>query len=194
MYETFFRRFNSFGPVGLIGRCIKTDASQGSYVEIPDSRSLAAMAAGPSMSLLAWVYPMDEKNFSDIVTQGDWNVLQIRASNTELNYYSGSWRRGEVYTLLPDTWNRHWHHMAGVTDGVQQKLYIDGVLCSSKNIVTGNRRPGRAAIGSYHAPWNLGRNAEVTNRVFNGYLDEVMIYRIALSESQIQKVMMLSDR
>jgi hypothetical protein len=137
---------------------------------------------------------MDEKKYSDIVTQGDWNVLQIRASNTELNYYSDGWRRGEVYALVPDTWNRHWHHLAGVTDGVQHRLYIDGVLCSSKSIVTGNHRPARDAIGSYRAPWNLGRNAEAPNRVFNGYPDEVGIYRTALSHSQIQRVMKLSDR
>lgn len=175
----------------LIGKGIKVNALQKSYIELAPSKALAEIASSEELSVMAWIFPLDEKNFSDIITQGDWNTLQLRASNSELNYYSGSWSRGEVYSLLPENWNRHWHHVAGVTDGDLQKLYVDGRLQSVKKMHNDRKSSAPWTIGSYNALWNIGRNADIPNRVFNGYIDEVRIYKHALSQDEIVRVMML---
>ena len=137
------------------------------------------------MTMMLWVYPLDEKNFSDIISKGDLNVIQVRASNTEVNYYSGGYQRGEAYTLLPEDWNRNWHHLAGVSDEQTLKLYIDGQLMVTKPL-----EEGINFTGTTDHPWNIGRNASHPDRVFDGYIDQLMIFDKALSEKEIKEFML----
>ena len=112
-------------------------------------------------------------------------MIQIRASNTEVNYYSGGPDRGEAYTLLPENWNRNWHHLAAVSDGQTLTLYIDGKLMVKKEL-----DDKRNLTGTTIFPWNIGRNAENTERKFNGYIDHVMVFDQALSEKEINEYML----
>ena len=170
---------------GLFGKAIKTDATKGAYIEIPDHIGYKGIADGKIMTTLLWIYPIDERNFADIITKGDLNVIQVRASNTEVNYYSGGPDRGEAYTLLPLNWNRNWHHLAAVSDGQTLTLYIDGKLMIKKEL-----DDKRNLTGTTTFPWNIGRNAENTERKFNGYIDHVMVFDQPLSEKEINEFML----
>jgi putative alpha-1,2-mannosidase len=175
---------------GIFGKAIQTNALDGSYIEIPSSPVLNKIENSYTITVMLWIYPMDEKNFADIITQGDWNVIQMKASNTVVNFYSGGYERGEVYANVPANWNRNWHHIAGITDGQKQKLFIDGKLVATKEIEILNNEDKIAPIGNTNFPWNIGRNAQNPKRVFNGYIDEVRIYQQALSEKEIQQLML----
>ena len=173
---------------GIFGKAIKTNAAKNAYVEIPDISAYDKIADGKVMSILLWVYPKDEKNFADIISKGDLNVIQIRASNTEVNYYSGGYQRGEAYTLLPENWNRSWHHIAGVSDGEYLTLYIDG-KCVVKKILEDKQN----YTGTTNNLWNIGRNAANPDRAFDGYIDHVMVFDRALKENEIKNIMLFYD-
>jgi len=175
---------------GLLGQAIQTNAPHGSYIEIPNSPDLQKIAQETTLTMMAWIYPMDEKNFADIFTKGDWNVIQLRASNTAINFYSGGYARGEAYSSAPTNWNRHWHHLAGVTEGKFQKLYVDGELVVTKEIETDAKNQKNWPIGDTSAPWNIGRNAQNPERIFKGYIDEVMLFQKALSKAEIWQIML----
>ncbi len=170
---------------GIFGKAIKTNAFKEAFVEIPNHAKYDKIANGKVMTIMLWVYPMDEKNFSDIISKGDLNVIQVRASNTEVNYYSGGYQRGEAYTLLPTDWNRNWHHLAGVSDGQSLKLYIDGQLMVTKPL-----EEGINFTGTTDHSWNIGRNASHPDRVFDGYIDQLMIFEKALSAKEINEFML----
>jgi len=53
-----------------------------------------------------------------------------------------------------------------------------------------NSRNNIDPIGKTNFHWNIGRNAQNPKRVFNGYIDEVRIYQQALSEKEIQQLML----
>ena len=72
-----------------------------------------------------------------------------------------------------------WTHYAGVYDGKLIKLYIDGKLYSTAEA------PGRMAKSD--APLYIGAQAPA-RRVFHGRLDDVRIYRKALSADEIARV------
>ena len=138
--------------------------------------------------MMLWFYPIDEakqgkyrNRYADIFTQGDQNVLKMESPGM-LSFMSGGWGRGQCYAPVPQNWNRNWHHLAGVSDGSELKLYIDGNLVDKREI-----------IGEYVQspfPWNLGRNAEFTmGRSVNGFIDDVRIYREALNRQEIIQVM-----
>jgi hypothetical protein len=170
---------------GIFGKAIKTNAYKDAFIEIPDHPEYNKIADGKILTIMLWIYPMDEKNFADIISKGDLNVIQVRASNTEVNYYSGGYQRGEAYTLLPEDWNRNWHHLVGVSDGQSLKLYIDGNLMVTKVL-----EEAINFTGTTSQPWNIGRNAVNPDRVFDGYIDQLMIFDKVLSVEEIKEFML----
>jgi putative alpha-1,2-mannosidase len=175
---------------GLYGGAIQTNALKEEYIEIQNSVAMQKIVDSKTLSMMAWIYPMEEKNFADFFTQGDWNVLQARATNTALNFYSGGYQRGEAYGTVSDEWNRNWHHVAGVTEGNFQKLYIDGKLVAEKEMEIVDEVGAAKAIGDAGVPWNIGRNAQNPERFFNGYIDDVRIYLQPASQDDIKKIML----
>ena len=170
---------------GIFGKAIKTDAGQNAYVQILAQHNPDKIGNGHILSILFWVYPMDEENFADIISKGDLNVIQVRASNHEVNFYSGGWQRGEAYAEVPENWNRHWHHIAGVSNEDTLKLYIDGRLAVTKVIEKDKNYNLNTAM-----PWNIGRNAQNPGRLFHGYIDEVKIFDQSLTADEIVRQMM----
>jgi hypothetical protein len=83
--------------------------------------------------------------------------------------------------LLDDTW----HHLAGVFDGSQIRLYVDGRLEASGYLY--------GAIPSNPTPLFIGASQEGTSGVisdlFFGGIDDVRIWSVPRSQSQIQDYM-----
>jgi hypothetical protein len=175
---------------GMFGKAVQTDASQGDYIRFPDSGSLAKTSQGTSLTMMAWIYPIDEQNFSDIISKGDWNCLQLKGSNHLIDFYTGGWEGHEAIASVPENWNRHWHHLAGVADGTDYRLYVDGKLAVIKK---GELRDPHGETGTTDysgSPWNIGRNASSPDRVFKGYIDDVMIFKKALNQQQVMSLML----
>ena len=175
---------------GLFGSAIQLNAARGCYIEIPRGAGLDTLTQSDSLTMMAWIYPMDEENFSDIICRGDWDALQLKGSNTVVNFYTNGWEGHEAFAPVPAGWNRHWHHIAGVTRYPNEELYIDGRLVATKRMEP--RDPhGETGLGTYYDhPWRIGANATDPGRVFKGYIDEVMIFRKALSGGEIGRLMM----
>ena len=143
-----------------------------------------------TLTMMAWVKPINEKNFSDIISKGDWNALQLKGSNQLINFYSSGWEGHEATATVPINWNQHWHHLAGVADGTYFKLYIDGQLVENKKGELRNPK-GETGMSDYsNNLWNIGRNETAVDRVFNGYIDDVMIFKNALKQEQIIDLML----
>jgi predicted alpha-1,2-mannosidase len=175
---------------GAFGKAIQTNAYAGNYVEFPVSSVLDKNGRDLPMTMMAWIYPDDEQNFADIISKGDWNSLQLKGSNLFVNFYATGWEGHEATVTVPENWNHHWHHVAGVADGIYYKLYVDGKLVETKKGEPRNPK-GETGITDYSGSlWNIGRNETATDRVFRGYIDDVMIFKTALSQQQIMDVML----
>ena len=171
-------------------KAIQLDAPHGSYIELQAGRSLDTLTHSNSMTMMAWIYPMEEENFSDILCRGDWHTLQLKASNTVVNFYTAGWEGHEAFAPVPANWNRHWHHIAGVTRYPYEELYIDGRLVATKHMEP--RDPnGETGLSDYsNHPWSIGRNDGDPTRLFKGYIDDVMIFGKALTPEDINKLML----
>ncbi|MFQ6114705.1 MAG: LamG-like jellyroll fold domain-containing protein [bacterium] len=81
-----------------------------------------------------------------------------------------------VVTVLEDG---NWHHIAATYDGVEQKIYKDGMLMGTKkNIGDMNINTNHVFIGSDNGG----------GRYFNGWLDDVRIYNRVLSDAEIDSL------
>lgn len=91
---------------------------------------------------------------------------------------NGSWNGAQSGPILE---TGRWYHLAGVYDGSSVRLYINGVLQNVKTATT--LKPSNCDLMIGECPsWGGGRN-------FEGKIDEVRIWNIARSETQIRQNM-----
>ena len=142
----------------------------------------------------------DIENNPNIITQGAWikttTYSQWNVIMTKRHDYSSDWATLAIYygyaailvdhDYYPNICMGHtivndgnWHYIAGVKDGSHYYIYVDGQL---EGTMTDNHQldgsPYNFHIG-HHGVWN---------RYFNGVIDEVRIYEIALSTEEIQAI------
>ena len=109
--------------------------------------------------------------------QRNWNKNTLEFACSGLVVPGNDW--GPVYGNT-DVNDGHWHHVAGVYDQQNIYLYVDGKLDASV-----------AASGTIRVneePVYIGENSEVSNRFWNGLIDDVRIYNYALSAEEISEI------
>jgi len=74
-----------------------------------------------------------------------------------------------------------WHHVAVVFDGQHKFMYVDGILDASIDAT------GQIQTNDYYV--YLGSNSTVKGRYFNGSIDEMKIWNVPRTESQIRLFM-----
>ena len=70
-----------------------------------------------------------------------------------------------------------WTHVVFVHDGTKDKIYMNGMLVNEKD-VTGD-------LNNSTNPLGIGYNTIDVGNYFNGFIDEVMIFDVALTEMEI---------
>jgi len=76
-----------------------------------------------------------------------------------------------------------WQMVTMVHDGLKDKIYIDGINVAEKDVV--------GTLNSTTYPLGIGYNAVDGGNWFDGYIDEVQIYKVALSDSEIWDLYLL---
>jgi hypothetical protein len=76
-----------------------------------------------------------------------------------------------------------WHHLAATFDGTTMKVYIDGVERASSS-------PSGAALNYYgNEVLTIGDAPKYTGRYFHGTMDDIRIWNVARSQTNIQEDM-----
>ncbi|NIP28295.1 MAG: tetratricopeptide repeat protein [Phycisphaerae bacterium] len=173
---------------GVFGRGIYLDGD-GDYV---DCGNASYFDITEQITVAAWIKVVEfDKKYQTIIAKGDnsWRLARVSDSNniefacngTAATKWTGV---GEIPWAVSTTTGVNdgkWHHIAGVFDGTQLYLYIDGVLEAAK------RAAKSIDISSYNV--FIGANAQVPGRQWNGLIDDVRIYNYALIQAEIVSIM-----
>ena len=172
------------GNAGSIGNATWT--AQGRYgsalsfngtnarVLVADSNSLDLTTA---MTLEAWVYPTAIGGWRDVIYKEVNDVYYLMGSSDQGTAPAiGSFATGHLAGSSGLPLNT-WSHLAGTYDGATLRLYVNGVLVASE------ARTGTMAAST--APLSIGGDTN-NGQYFAGRIDEVRVYRAALTASQIQ--------
>jgi hypothetical protein len=173
--------------VGKVGQAFDFNGTS-QYVDVPNSAGLNPTA---SISLEAWIYPrlpLDPVG-SPIIKKGGEGLGQQDGYTLEFSGTSGVVFavnvNGTVWWLTTDPAPvpfGAWSHVAGVYDGTNVSIYVNGLLVS--------RTPGAnpAPIVPSGNNLQLGHDPSNPSRYFNGLVDEASVYNTALSAAQIQAI------
>ncbi len=149
-----------------------------SRVTINDAVSLRLTTG---MTLEAWVYPATASGqWRDVIYKGDDNYYLEGTSTTNgTPAGGGTFKSGPLFGTSPLPLNT-WSHLALTYDKVTLRLYVNGVQVASA--------AATANIATSTNPLQIGGDS-LYGQYFNGRIDEVRVYNLALSPAQIQSDM-----
>jgi C1A family cysteine protease len=140
------------------------------YVGVPDDASLDITEA---ITIEAWVkYDQIPTSYAAVVDKEAAYILRVRGGQIQFYLYiGGSWRYlyGSTTTLTTGVW----YHIAGVYDGTQMRVYLNGIVDGSM------ARTG--LINTSTNPLYIGRRL---SNYLDGTVDEVRLYSRALAPGE----------
>lgn len=161
----------SFSQSGLNFNSVNPD-----YVDVGNGMN-AVLAGTDKITVEAWCYLTDYTFLPTIVGNYGNGTMQflLRVDNERPAFWinNAGFRVVNGGTRVPlNTWT----HLAGVWDGNQLQVYINGVLDGSSTIT------GGGLVSTTH-PVRIG--ASLTSEPFTGSIDEVRIWNVARTATQI---------
>lgn len=126
-------------------------------------------------SLMAWVnMRSDFSKVGGIVGQ---DKFQLRiTTNKELEAIVN----GTTLTYALPLNVSQWYHVAAVYGGGSLKLYLNGVMVSSQAVA--------GIIAADPSSLTIGRDPVTATKYFNGKVDEVRVFNVALTDTQLQRM------
>lgn len=176
--------FENDGPVignvesvtGKFDQALRLDGS--SYIRVPDNVSLDIT---DQITMAIWIKP-EEYRKQQIMRKkngptGYEITLGFDGNNTVSARLNGT-NNYRIYSTSEYPIDGTWMHIAATYNGSEFKLYINGVVESSTSTVP-------TVISVNNDPLEIGADDDGDDK-FKGAIDDVQIYKVALSQTEIE--------
>lgn len=168
---------------GKFGKALDFDGS-GDHVIIPDSNSLELA----ELTLAAWVYlrsyPEDARIISQEVDGDPYSTYSIMMSGggyTKLEFRIALDNSRKRIPTNADVPLNEWTHVAATYDGSDAVVYINGQIDKEE--------AHSGVLLATDNPVYLGGSEFWDPRLFDGLMDDAVIFNVALSQEDIQDLM-----
>ena len=163
---------------GIFDQALSLDGSS-DYAVVPDD---ATLDLTDGMTLAAWIKP-EATGTQQIINKVDGSSgFELFLSSNSPDYVNVQLNGSATYkinsTSMFPTDGTTWMHVAATYDGLDLKLFINGLQ-------EGPTISGQGSINTNSADVGIGAD-DSGNEKFQGALDDVRIYNRALSNSEIQ--------
>ena len=169
---------------GKFGPALELDGK--SYVKVPDSEHLDTRLQD-GFTITVWVNGEYEDTWHGIVTKAqDWkNDMSYLVQRDR----GGAFNCGVFPDQQKQVWLQSgvkpkdgtWYHIAVTYDGKEVVYFVDGVLAKSVAYTLG--------IDDTASPLTIGSNYPNAGQSFQGSIDEVALFNMALDPKDIQTIM-----
>jgi len=158
------------------------------YVSIPSSPTFNVLTNAITIEMWIKVNAIDpgDLGWTAILTKGDssWRLARWNTTTFQLGFSTSGLSQGDLEGNR-NIMDGQWHHVAAVYDGSTKYIYVDGTLDVSA--------PATGSIATNSFPVCIGENAEIlakglADRHFNGIIDEVSVYKRALTSNEIAAI------
>lgn len=154
------------------------------FIQIADSAATRLTTGG---TLAAWIYPKSLGEFNDgriidksadVVATNGYKFAMATSNNLYFRINSGANTASAVNSI---TLNQ-WQHVTVIFGSTGRHLYVNGIDVTASGGSETALPPDVAKIVA------IGNRAGVTDRTFDGYIDDTMIFTRALSQSEIKYI------
>jgi hypothetical protein len=150
----------------------------GARVTIPDAPSLHLTTA---MTLEVWVKPSPMVDWwADVIYKADDTYYLEATSPSGTPVAGGTWASNQNLVAPAPLAVNTWTHLAATYDGTTVRLYVNGTLAGSA--------PRSGPLASSTHPLEIGGDS-LYGQYFTGLIDDVRVYNVALTATQIQSDM-----
>ena len=157
--------------VGRFGHGLAFDGS-GVHLDVPHDAKLCPREA---VTVETWLKLRESS--ADVICKNNCYFMRIGGNLKAYFHVAGKWRILEGRGAVPQG---RWTHVAGVWDGQEMRMYINGILRNSKpRKGKPNPNPYPVMIGNWEYPSCHGTS-------FGGLIDEMMIFKRALDARAIK--------
>jgi hypothetical protein len=160
----------------------------GNYVEIPQEQLFDF--TGP-FSVLVWFRCSDyTKNNADLISKGltSWRIVRAHEKKESVLTFNTNQRdkaaKDEYLIAKTRIKDKRWHCVAAICDSVaptiKKHIYLDGALENSHEL------PG--TLNQNNLSVLIGNREKGSDRTISGWIDEVAVFRRALSAEEIARI------
>lgn len=168
---------------GHLGGAVEFDKT--SVLEIPHHRDLCP----DQFTLAAWIRPDDHSGWRLVASKtdaaswhGGYGFCRFPDDDDHLYFYAGSYSASAVKERIPQ---QQWTHVAGTFDGENVRMFVNGEPSDPVSLSkSGN--PFRHTT----TPFLVGGGNSYN---WAGQLDELVLYRRALSIEQVEQLMVATS-
>jgi hypothetical protein len=165
------------GRLGRYGKGLELDGNQ-DHAEIVAEGTELDLDAQNQITIAAWLYPRRHITRAFTIYRGGSYYLTLLDGRPAFYGYGlsepGYHTAGQALEL------NTWSHVAVTYDGSTVRVYINGEVSHSAQ-TTG-------AFRSDTSPLVFGHKTTAPNTAFNGFIDEVIISRVAMNDSELASI------
>ncbi|MEI7422601.1 MAG: glycoside hydrolase family 2 TIM barrel-domain containing protein [Prolixibacteraceae bacterium] len=137
---------------------------------------------GKELTLSLWVFPRKWNGNGQMITKGSFQFGLNQFTKDSLEFFVTDIEKRILKVSLPKNWENNWHHVAGISDGKNLSIYLDGLLSASK--------PFSGSITNKPFPVNIGRFSDIEGQEYpynlsNAIFDRISIFAKAIPVDQL---------
>lgn len=173
----------------IMGRAHLVDGKHGKALDLSGHdewvefyRDPSLDISGNGLTLELWVKPRKFIHTNYFLSKGNHAYGLIQKDANTIEFFLHGSERQSATCAIPANWENEWHHLVGIYDGKEMKLYLDDVLAATK--------PYTGKIMDSPFPVTIGRDSEnhdseTKGMLSNAIIDQVRIYPKALPVDQL---------
>ncbi|OCB74587.1 Concanavalin A-like lectin/glucanases superfamily protein [Flavobacterium glycines] len=137
-----------------------------------------------NFSIEAWIKSNQTNNNTQTILSKHLSPTATNGYDLKLvnNIISFNWNNNSITATHAIDTDR-WYHISVTFDGTNYNLYVDGILEKTTSGVNPSSNSVDFIVGA------MSQNTDVPYNYFNGWIDELRIWNLALSTDQIRKMM-----
>jgi beta-galactosidase len=150
------------------------------FVEITPHPALNI--TGDALTVETWIFPRGFNGSNALITKGQFSFALEQNHRDSISFTVHTNRVNKISAYLPRDWNFNWHHVAGIYNGTEIMIFLDGKKIASE--------PASGSVKRTYYEITIGKNHQRDHESQPGFIsssifDDVRVHDVAVDPSTL---------